>query len=85
VKPTTTSAYIYHGSVFKGKTTGGKARSNLAPDHRRDTNGGKKSKGSKLHMAVDTLGLLLVLRVTAANEQELHKVEQLAEIVQEVI
>src|SRR5262249_41354276 len=45
--------------------------------------GGKKRKGSKVHMAVDTLGLLLALHVTAANEQERDQVEQLAEKVQE--
>jgi transposase len=32
--------------------------------------GAKKKKGSKVHMAVDTLGNLLALKVTAANEQE---------------
>jgi transposase len=46
--------------------------------------GGKKRKGSKVHLAVDTLGLLLALRVTPANEQERDQVEQLAKKVQEV-
>lgn len=32
--------------------------------------GHKKKKGSKVHMAVDTLGHLLALLVTPANEQE---------------
>src|SRR5438874_9130790 len=32
--------------------------------------GHKKKKGSKVHLAVDTLGHLLALHVTAANEQE---------------
>jgi transposase len=32
--------------------------------------GYKRKKGSKVHMAVDTLGHLLALRVTPANEQE---------------
>jgi transposase len=32
--------------------------------------GHKKRKGSKVHMAVDTLGPLLAAHVTAANEQE---------------
>ena len=32
--------------------------------------GAKRKKGSKVHMAVDTLGHLLALHVTAANEQE---------------
>lgn len=32
--------------------------------------GYKRKKGSKVHMAVDTQGHLLALRVTPANEQE---------------
>ena len=32
--------------------------------------GAKKKNGSKVHIAVDTLGNLLALKVTAANEQE---------------
>ncbi len=31
--------------------------------------GGKRKKGSKVHIAVDTLGYLLGLVVTPANEQ----------------
>lgn len=46
--------------------------------------GGKRKKGSKVHMAVDTLGNLLALHVTAANEQERYQVYELAEQVQEV-
>jgi transposase len=41
-------------------------------------------KGSKVHAAVDTLGNLLALRITAANEQERAQVAELAEKVQEV-
>ena len=44
--------------------------------------GHKRKKGSKVHMAVDTLGHLLALRVTAANEQERAQVAALAEEVQ---
>lgn len=33
-------------------------------------NGCKLKKGSKVHMAVDTLGHLLVLHVTPDNEQD---------------
>lgn len=44
----------------------------------------KRKKGSKVHAAVDTLGLLLALVVTPANEQERAQVEQLASQVQEV-
>lgn len=46
--------------------------------------GHKRKKGSKIHMAVDTLGNLLALHVTPANEQERAQVEALAEAVQEV-
>lgn len=46
--------------------------------------GAKKKKGSKVHIAVDTLGNLLALKVTAANEQEREQVADLAAKVQEV-
>jgi transposase len=46
--------------------------------------GAKKKKGSKVHAVVDTLGNLLALKVTAANEQERQQVAELAERVQEV-
>lgn len=45
----------------------------------------KKKKGSKVHMAVEALGLLLALHVTPANEQERAQVKELAEQVQEAI
>ena len=46
--------------------------------------GAKKKKGSKVHIAVDTLGNLLAVKVTAANEQERGQVAELAGRVQEV-
>ena len=46
--------------------------------------GAKKRRGSKVHLAVDTLGHLLALCVTAANEQERAQVEALARQVQAV-
>jgi transposase len=46
--------------------------------------GAKRRKGSKLHMAVDTLGHLLTLQVTPASEQDRAQVEQLATQVQQV-
>jgi transposase len=46
--------------------------------------GYKRRKGSKVHIAVDTLGHLLALHVTPANEQERAQVSVLAEAVQEV-
>ena len=41
--------------------------------------GYKRRNGSKVHLAVDTLGHLLALKVTAANEQERAQVSELAE------
>lgn len=52
--------------------------------HRAGYDGGKRKKGSKVHIAVDTLGQLLALHVTAANEQDPHQVEVLVEQVQQV-
>ena len=46
--------------------------------------GYKRKKGSKVHIAVDTSGHLLALKVTAANEQERAQVADLVEEVQEV-
>lgn len=45
--------------------------------------GHKKRKGSKLHAAVDTLGHLLALKVTPANEQDRAQVKDLAQAVQQ--
>jgi transposase len=46
--------------------------------------GAKRRKGSKTHLAVDTLGHLLARHVTAADEQDRAQVEQLAQQVQQV-
>jgi transposase len=46
--------------------------------------GAKRRKGSKVHAAVDTLGNLLALLVTPANEQDRAQVGELAAAVQEV-
>lgn len=45
--------------------------------------GAKRRRGNKVHLAVDTLGYLLALCVTAANEQDREQVEELAAKVQE--
>ena len=45
--------------------------------------GHKKRKGSKVHAAVDTLGHLLALKVTPANEQDRAQVADLTRAVQE--
>ena len=44
--------------------------------------GYKRRRGSKVHMAVDTMGQLVALTVTAASEQERAQVKQLCEAVQ---
>jgi transposase len=45
--------------------------------------GAKRKKGSKVHAAVDTLGNLLALHVSPANEQDRGRVEELAAAVQQ--
>lgn len=45
--------------------------------------GYKRRNGSKVHMAVDTLGQLLAVHVTLANEQERAQVAQLCGTVQQ--
>jgi transposase len=46
--------------------------------------GHKKRKGSKVHAAVDTLGHLLALKVTPANEQDRAQVAELSQALQAV-
>jgi transposase len=59
-------------------------RSSPESGHRAGYDGAKRKKGSKVHAAVDTLGHLLALHVTPANEQDREHVEKLAAAVQEV-
>jgi transposase len=51
--------------------------------HRAGYDGHKRRKGSKIHLAVDTLGHLLAVLVTPANAQEREQVAALAAAVQE--
>jgi transposase len=51
--------------------------------HRAGYDGHKKRKGSKIHLAVDTLGHLLALLVTPADAGDRAQVAALAEAVQE--
>lgn len=44
----------------------------------------KRRKGSKTHLAVDTLGQLLALHITPANAQDRAQVAPLAQAVQQV-
>lgn len=66
-------------AIFDGRTM----QSSPESGERAGYDGHKRKKGSKIHMAVDTLGYLLALEVTPANEQERAQVQQLAEEVQE--
>src|SRR5436305_14607072 len=52
--------------------------------HRAGYDGAKRRKGSKVHLAVDTLGHLLALHVTPANKQDRAQVGELAQAVQVV-
>lgn len=58
-------------------------RSTPESGHRAGFDGHKKTKGSKVHLAVDTLGNLLALHVTPANVNDRKAVEKLAERIQE--
>ena len=51
--------------------------------HRAGYDGHKRTKGSKVHAAVDTLGHMLAVQVPPANEQERAQVAELAAAVQE--
>ncbi len=67
-------------AVMDGRTV----QSTPESGHRAGFDGHKRKRGSKVHAAVDTLGLLLALVVTPANEQERAQVEKLASEVQAV-
>lgn len=44
--------------------------------------GAKRKRGSKVHLAVDTLGYLLALHITAADEQDRAQVDEMAKRIQ---
>jgi transposase len=67
-------------AIFDARTVQSTAESG----QRAGYDGHKRRKGSKTHLAVDTLGLLLAVHVTPANEQERAHVATLAAQVQEV-
>jgi transposase len=69
------SAIIMDGRVLQSTPESGK---------RGGYDGHKRKKGSKVHIAIDTLGHLLALTVTPANEQERGQVAELCEAVQAV-
>ncbi len=59
-------------------------QSTVESGHRAGYDGGKRKKGSKVHIAVDTLGHLLALHVTPANEQDRAQVAELMQQVQQM-
>ena len=65
-------------AIFDGRTM----QSSPESGGRAGYDGYKRKKGSKVHVAVDTLGNLLALSVTPANEQERAQVGELAAQVQ---
>src|SRR5882724_8826982 len=65
-------------AIFDGRTL----QSTPESGGRAGYDGAKKKKGSKVHAAVDTLGHLLAVKVTAANEQDRAQVGALAQAVQ---
>jgi transposase len=65
-------------AIFDSRTL----RSTPESGARAGYDGAKRRKGNKSHLAVDTLGHLLALRVTAADEQDRAQVAELAERVQ---
>lgn len=67
------------GAIFDSRTL----QSTPESGGRAGYDGGKRRNGSKVHLAVDTLGHLLSLHVTPANEQDRTQVSELAERVQE--
>lgn len=62
-------------AIFDGRTL----QSSPESGARAGYDGHKRRKGSKVHLAVDTLGQLLAAIVTPANEQERAQVAELAE------
>jgi transposase len=68
------SAAIYDGQTLQSTPESGM---------RAGYDGHKRRKGSKIHIAVDTLGHLIALVVTPANEQERAQVSELSKAVQE--
>lgn len=65
-------------AIFDSRTS----QSTPESGHRGGYDGAKRKKGSKVHMAVDTLGYLLALHVTAADKQDRQEVGKLAGEVQ---
>jgi transposase len=69
--------------VAQGRQGQPSAQSSCESGPRAGYDGYKRKRGSKVHMAVDTLGQLLAVQVTPANEQERAQVGELARQVQQ--
>ncbi len=67
-------------TILDGRTL----QSTVESGSRAGWDGHKRKRGSKVHLAVDTLGYLLTLLVTPASEQERAQVAQLTEQIQQV-
>src|SRR5918998_3915505 len=67
-------------AIFDGRTMQSTSESGARAGY----DGHKKRKGSKTHIAVDTLGMLLAVHVTPANAQERAQGSTLAQAVQDV-
>lgn len=67
-------------AILDGRTL----QSTVESGSRAGWDGHKRKQGSKVHLAVDTLGYLLTLLITPANEQERAQVAQLTEQIQQV-
>jgi transposase len=74
-RPSEPTAVIFDGRTLQSTPESGT---------RAGYDGHKRKRGSKTHLAVDTLGHLLALLVTPASAQERAQVEALARRVQEV-
>ena len=74
-RPTAPSAVILDSRTLQSTPESG---------HRAGYDGAKRRKGSKVHVAVDTLGHLLAALVTPANDQDRAQVGALAHEVQAV-
>lgn len=74
-RPATPTAVVLDGRTLQSTPESG---------HRAGYDGAKKRKGSKAHIAVDTLGQLLSVVITPANAQERAQVGELCRQVQEV-
>ena len=73
--PATPSVVVLDGRTLQSTPESG---------HRAGWDGAKRRKGSKAHIAVDTLGQLLSVVITPANEQERAQVGELCRQVQEI-